>query len=108
MTFEEYQEKARKTAIYPKEVGLAYVTLGLTGEAGEIANKVKKVFRDSNGELTGEARQSIAGEICDLMWYVSALCDELNISMNMLAEVGIQKLEDRQQRGTLHGSGDNR
>ena len=56
MNFNEYQEKALSTAIYPKEIGLIYTTLGLVGEAGEIANKVKKVFRDDNGELSEEMR----------------------------------------------------
>lgn len=108
MTFDEYQAEARKTAIYPKEIGLAYVALGLAGEAGEVANKVKKVYRDSNGKLTGADIPKILEEGSDVLWYLAMLCDELGISMQVMIDVNIAKLAARQENDTLHGSGDNR
>lgn len=108
MKFSEYQEKARNTAIYPKEQGLYYTTLGLVGEAGEIANKVKKVIRDDAGDLTDEARAVIVNEIGDALWYIANLAFELGIELDMIAHQNLRKLSARQEGKTLKGSGDDR
>ena len=109
MTFGEYQEKAKKTIEYPN-VGDNYVypTLGLAGEAGELANKIKKIERDHAGIVTDEVRAGIASELGDLLWYIAALSTELGMNLETVAEANIQKLALRQQHGTLRGTGDGR
>lgn len=107
-TFEEYQEKARSTAVYPdKGNNLVYPTLGLMGEAGEFSEKVKKLIRGDR-KLDDEYRTQMIYELGDIFWYISAACDELGSSMEEAATMNIQKLEDRKSRGVLKGSGDNR
>ena len=98
----EYQkiENIAKNPYYP--------ALGLAGEIGEFCNKLKKVMRDKNGEITEEFRKDSAKEIGDILWYVSALCSELNIDLEDVAEKNIEKLFSRKDRGVLGGSGDNR
>lgn len=109
MNFDDYQIEARKTAIYP-DVGfnLIYPTLGLNGEAGEIAEKIKKLIRDGRNEQTYEFREAILQELGDVLWYVAALCSELNVSMSLVAADNIAKLTDRDMRDVLSGSGDDR
>ena len=104
MEFDEYQTEARKTAVYPPDVGLQYTTLGLAGEAGEVANKVKKVLR-GDGAID---KNAIQGELGDVLWYISNLATELGISMDDIAKENLAKLRDRMARGVLKGSGDNR
>ncbi|MDD4531432.1 MAG: nucleoside triphosphate pyrophosphohydrolase family protein [Candidatus Pacebacteria bacterium] len=109
MTFEEYQAESRKTAIYPnKDNNFIYPTLGLAGEAGEVAEKIKKVLRDGNGIVSEEKREEIKKELGDVLWYLSNLSTELKISFEEVASKNIEKLQSRQQRNELHGSGDNR
>ncbi|MFA5086668.1 MAG: nucleoside triphosphate pyrophosphohydrolase family protein [Candidatus Paceibacterota bacterium] len=109
MTFEEYQKLSRETAIYPnKDNNFIYPTLGLAGEAGEVAEKVKKVLRDGNGVVSDEKREEIKKELGDVLWYLANLSTELKISFEEVASKNIEKLQSRQQRGELHGSGDNR
>ncbi len=107
---DEYQEFTRTTAIYPKadtgEVeALAYVALGLAGESGEIANKVKKLLRDGDSM---QLRTAIATELGDVCWYVARLADELAVSLSGVIAANRAKLSDRQSRGVLGGSGDQR
>jgi NTP pyrophosphatase (non-canonical NTP hydrolase) len=104
-----YQEKACDTAIFPKNKAMEYLTLGLTGEAGEIANKVKKFIRD--GAVKDEylaKRIEIGYEIGDVLWYCAVLAEELDMNLGHIMENNLQKLADRKKRGTLSGSGDNR
>jgi len=109
MTFQEYQEEARKTAIYPnKDNNFVYPTLGLAGEAGEVAEKIKKVIRDGNGIVSEEKKVEITKELGDVLWYVANLAKELGISLEEVAQKNLEKLQSRQQRNELHGSGDNR
>ena len=109
MTFQEYQEEARKTAIYPnKDSNFIYPTLGLVGEAGEVAEKIKKVIRDDDGVVSEEKKAEVTKELGDVLWYIANLSKELNISLEEVASKNIEKLQSRQQRGELHGSGDNR
>ena len=109
MTLDDYQKRAQKTAIYPNRgKNFIYPTLGFVGEAGELANKVKKVFRDDEGRMSEEVRQAILNEIGDVLWYMAALCTELKTSISGVAKKNLEKLESRQKRGVLPGSGDNR
>ncbi len=113
MDFNEYQIEARKTAIYPNmnignSLALAYLGLGLTGEAGECAEKIKKLIRDKNGVVTEEFRDNLILEISDCLWYMSNLCSELNVSLETIALKNLAKLKDRAERNMLKGSGDNR
>lgn len=109
MNFQEYQEKSRKTAKYP-DVGNNYIypTLGLSGEAGEVAEKIKKVIRDKGGVIDDVTRDDIKKELGDVLWYVTQISAELGISLDDVAESNIKKLYDRMDRGVLGGNGDNR
>lgn len=108
MTFDEYQKAAHATAIYPEDQALAYVTMGLVGESGEIANKVKKVYRDHCGILSENDRNEIAKEIGDVIWYIAELATVLEFDLSKIAKANICKLMERKARKTLGGSGDNR
>lgn len=109
MNFDEYQKKSRKTAIYPDAGNnFIYPTLGLSGEAGEVAEKIKKVIRDKGGKIDEETREAIKKELGDVLWYVSQIATELNISLEEAASGNISKLYDRMERGKLGGNGDNR
>ncbi len=111
MEFDEYQRKTKETAIYPRDnpmTALSYATLGLAGEAGEIANKVKKIIRDQDGELSQEVKTKLGKELGDVLWYVSALATELGVNLSSVASDNIDKLFSRKERGVLGGSGDNR
>lgn len=103
-----YQAFTKSTAIYPKDEALWYTTLGLVGEAGEIANKVKKVIRDKGGIPTDSDKLEIAKEIGDVMWYVARLADELGVPLLDLILDNVKKLSSRKERGVIGGSGDNR
>jgi len=110
MNFDEYQKEARKTAFYPgiNEGNLTYVTLGLTGEAGEVAEKVKKILRDQKGFVNETNQKEIKKELGDVLWYISNICNELKIELNDVALTNIDKLNSRLKRNKLTGSGDNR
>lgn len=107
-TFETYQRAATSTAIYPDcgegtKLSLAYTALGLAGEAGEYAEKIKKYIRDGTMD-----RVLIIKELGDVLWYLSACADELETTLEEVAETNIFKLANRKQAGTLQGSGDTR
>lgn len=109
MDFEEYQKQSRKTAIYPNiNDNYIYPTLGLVGEAGEIAEKVKKIMRDDGGVITEEKKQELSKELGDVLWYVSQLASEFELSLEDVANLNIEKIRSRKQRGKIHGDGDNR
>ena len=108
MNILEYQKRAIETAIYGEGSKIIYPTLGLTGEAGEVADKVKKVLRDSNGVFSDEKRIEIAKEIGDVLWYCAALANDLGYGLDLIAEMNIDKLNSRKERNMIHGSGDNR
>jgi NTP pyrophosphatase (non-canonical NTP hydrolase) len=99
MNFKEYQSKASVTALYPKRLNnLEYPTLGLAGEAGEVANIVKKIQRDFGGEITEETRQKLKDELGDVLWYISACADELGLTLAEIAEFNVEKLAKRHKR----------
>ncbi len=96
MNFREYQEAAGSTALYPNRLeNLEYPTLGLAGEAGEVANVVKKIQRDFGGEITDEIRTRLKDELGDVLWYISACADELGITLTEIAEYNVGKLAKR-------------
>lgn len=109
MKFSDYQEKAKETALFP-EIGkrFVYPALGLANEAGEVAGKIKKVFRDDGSELTEKKREELKYELGDVLWYVATLASELGISLQEIAEENLKKLASRKERGVLFGNGDNR
>ena len=98
----DYQLKAKETAIFPKDKALEYLCLGLVGEAGEIANKAKKVIRDNKKD------HDLGGEIGDVLWYCAMLADYLDSDLGKIMENNLEKLQSRKKRGVLGGSGDNR
>jgi NTP pyrophosphatase (non-canonical NTP hydrolase) len=104
----DYQRLSRRTAQYPREAWLTYPTLGLAGEAGEIAEHVKRVVRDDAGEVSDERRAAIASELGDVLWYVAALASELGLDLDQIASANLEKLLSRQRRGVLSGRGDDR
>ena len=106
MNINTYQQQASKTAIYKDK--LIYPTLGLAGEAGEIANKVKKILRDNSGNLQESVREDLICELGDVLWYIAALATDLNVELSEVASKNIEKLNSRKNRGTIGGSGDNR
>ena len=103
-----YQQVAKQTAIYPREQAIIYPTLGLTGEAGEVANKVKKIIRDDGNKINESLVQEISAEIGDCLWYISVLADDIGIKLSDIANSNLIKLENRKKKGTIHGSGDKR
>jgi NTP pyrophosphatase (non-canonical NTP hydrolase) len=109
LTANEYQTEALKTAVYPN-IGqnLTYPVLGLCGETGEVAEKIKKVIRDNDGILTDSTRDTIALELSDVAWYLAVLAHELGYSLEDILNLNLDKLRSRQERGVLKGSGDNR
>lgn len=107
--FRFYQVEARKTAIYPSlGNNLWYPALGLAGEAGEVAEKIKKIYRDGEGKVTIEKRVEIGKELGDVLWYVASIASELKLDLAGIAETNLIKLQSRAQRGKVHGSGDER
>ncbi len=108
MTGNEYQQKAEKTNLVKGELALYYAVLGLTGEAGEIANAVKKIIRDNNNQITKEKIQQLKKELGDVLWYIARICSELNLNLDDVMKENIEKLYSRMQRNALHGDGDNR
>ncbi len=108
MNFNDYQKAARKTAIYPETARVLYSTLGLVGEAGEVANKVKKIFRDDDGDVTSKRKAAIASELGDVCWYLAALATDLGLNLGDIAQENLDILADRRERGVIQGSGDNR
>ncbi|AAP99968.1 MULTISPECIES: nucleoside triphosphate pyrophosphohydrolase family protein [Prochlorococcus] len=109
MDLNQYQDKSRDTARYPN-VGnnVIYPTLGLAGESGEVADKVKKVLRDKEGLFDEDEKQQIKMELGDVLWYVAQLSTELGFELNDVASSNLEKLSSRSIRGKLSGSGDNR
>ena len=103
-----YQQVAKQTAIYPREQAIIYPTLGLTGEAGEVANKVKKIIRDDGNKINEGLVQEISAEIGDCLWYISVLADDIGIKLSDIANANLIKLANRKKKGTIHGSGDGR
>jgi len=120
MHVSDYQDIIQKTAIYPKEIGILYCALGLAGESGEVAEKVKKLYRDNplvatqfkSPDITSEGKKefqaAIIKEIGDVIWYCTALANEFGITLEDILHTNYDKLIARRKTNTLNGSGDNR
>lgn len=112
MDFDDYQKKAAKYDLFEPcaftEVGFLEKVLGLAGEAGETADKVKKILRDKNGVISAEDKKAITKELGDVLWYIAAIARYLEVGLSEVAEGNIEKLESRHQRNLLHGEGDER
>ena len=113
MNFDEYQKKAAKYDLAEatadlKAPGFIEKVLGLVGEAGETADKIKKILRDKDGVMSEEDRELIIKELGDTLWYIAAISRYLEVSLSEVASGNIAKLEDRYQRNKLHGEGDKR
>lgn len=108
MKLNEYQKKATETAIYGAGSKVVYPILGLVGEAGELANKYKKVLRDNNGIMSPEVRAAMSKELGDVLWYIAATANDLGTTLEEVAQENINKLKSRQFRGQIRGSGDDR
>ncbi|TAL20756.1 hypothetical protein EPN90_00025 [Patescibacteria group bacterium] len=109
MNFDEYQKLSRRTAVYPNQGNnFIYPTLGLAGEAGEVAEKVKKILRDYNGVADESKKNEIAKELGDVLWYVAQIATELGLSLDDVARLNLEKLISRLERGKIQGDGDER
>lgn len=112
MDFDKYQKKAAESDTYekcePSDPGFIEKILGLSGEAGEVTDKFKKILRDKNGVMSAEDKEAIVKELGDVMWYIASISRYMDVPMSEVAEKNIAKLQDRLKRGTVHGEGDNR
>jgi NTP pyrophosphatase (non-canonical NTP hydrolase) len=110
MTLDEYQKAALVTAVFSKDElrDLSHWVLGVAGEAGEVADKVKKIIRDKGGELSTNEKEELMKEMGDVLWYLAVLAEHLGYSFEEVGKANIEKLRSRQERGAIQGSGDNR
>lgn len=110
MTLDEYQKQALVTALWSGDdmKDLAHWVLGITGEAGEVAEKVKKLIRDYDGQLDNEQKLELVKEMGDVMWYLAVLSKHLGYNLEAVGQLNIAKLRDRQVRNKIQGNGDNR
>lgn len=107
--FADYQAQSRKTwNVIAMDHPIVYPTMGLVNEAGELAGKVKKIFRDHGGVIDEAAREALKGELGDILWYLTQICTELNLSLAEVAEANLTKLFSRLERGKIQGEGDDR
>lgn len=106
--FDEYSKVAKSTDCYPNECKPWVYALGLAGEAGEVIDKIKKIYRDKNGVFKQEDMEAIAKELGDVLWYLTRLGATLGVDLKGIAAMNANKLLDRMKRGVIGGSGDNR
>lgn len=106
MTLNEYQEAAYATAVYPDAFNILYPAVKLASEAGEAVGVVGKFLRGDYG--FEEMKRQLRKELGDVLWYVAAVAEDLGVSLQIIAEENLEKLQDRKERGVLKGSGDNR
>ena len=109
LTFKEYEDKAKETAIYPNfGSNIYYPALGLGGESGEVLENIKKMMRDDNGVLTLERKQKIKKELGDVLWYCALLAFESGLTLEEVAEANNSKLLKRLEENKIHGEGSDR
>ena len=107
--FNDYQRESRKTwSLIHTDHAIVYPTLGLTNEAGEVAGKVKKIFRDKGGKISEQDREALKHELGDVLWYLTQICTELDLTLQEVAETNIEKLFSRLERNQIRGDGDHR
>jgi NTP pyrophosphatase (non-canonical NTP hydrolase) len=105
--FAEYQRESRKTwSLIHTDHPIVYPTLGLVNEAGEVAGKVKKIFRDKNGVISEEDREALKQELGDVLWYLAQIATEIGVGLDEVASANLTKLFDRLERGKIGGDGD--
>jgi NTP pyrophosphatase (non-canonical NTP hydrolase) len=105
--FERYQRESRKTwSLVHTDHAIVYPTLGLVNEAGEVAGKIKKIFRDKDGVISEADRAALKSELGDVLWYLTQICTELDLSLKEVAAQNLTKLFDRLERGVIGGEGD--
>ena len=103
------QTASRKTwSLIHTDHAIVYPTLGLTNEAGEVAGKIKKIFRDRAGVISDADREALKYELGDVLWYLAQICTELDLTLEDVASANLTKLYDRLERNTIAGEGDNR
>ena len=105
MYFNDYQCRAKETAVYPSEKALEYLALGLASEAGEVASIISKWVRGDKGEIDAENMKKERG---DVLWFISVMASELKLDLSDVALYNTLKLADRAERGVIKGDGDNR
>lgn len=115
MSLDEYQANATEYAFY--NMALIYPVLGLNGEAGEVAEKLKKLIRDNDLDFTQDdmttemnygQKEALAYELGDVLWYLANAANDIGYSLEEIAMMNLEKLADRAHRNQLRGSGDNR
>jgi NTP pyrophosphatase (non-canonical NTP hydrolase) len=107
--FNDYQRESRKTwSLIHTDHAIVYPTLGLVNEAGEVAGKVKKIFRDKQGVIGDADREALKQELGDVLWYLAQVCTELDLTLEEVAEANLQKLFSRLERNAIGGDGDTR
>jgi NTP pyrophosphatase (non-canonical NTP hydrolase) len=107
--FETYQRDSRKTwGVISVDHPIVYPTLGLANEAGEVAGKIKKIFRDKGGVIDDADRLALKYELGDVLWYLTQICTELDLTLEEVAAANLEKLFSRQARGQIRGDGDER
>ena len=106
LTFNDYQKTAKETAIYKD--GIFYPVLGLCGESGEVADKIKKIYRDNNGIISEDNKEQLVKEMGDVLWYLANMATDLNVTLEDVARKNLEKIQIRQQKNLIHGEGDNR
>jgi len=108
-TLQEYEEFMQTSKFYPQDkLPITYPALGLNGEAGEVAEKVKKCWRDNNGVFDDNVKQAIMKELADTLWYIWACADDMGYTLEDVLKIGIEKVKNRKETNTVHGSGDDR
>lgn len=106
---EKYMEYMKTSKFYPQDkLPITYPALGLNGEAGEVAEKVKKCWRDNGGVFTEDIKKAILKELADTLWYIWACADDMGYTLHDVLRVGIEKVKNRKETNTVHGSGDDR
>lgn len=107
--FDEYQDFTDTTDVYPDDkFNIGYKALGLVDEVGEVADKIKKIYRDEDGNFNSTDKMEIAKELGDCLWYISTLAKSMGFNLSDIAEINVDKLTKRKTEGKLHGQGDNR
>ena len=113
MTLDDYQQAANATAIYGDRITspmdrVQYTVLGLNGEAGEVAEHIKKALRDDDGVVNDERRAKITKELGDVLWYLAQTATEIGVPLSEIAAGNVAKLTSRKERGVLNGAGSDR
>lgn len=110
MTFDEYQKKALETAIVHPDplMDKTIMAMGISGEAGEVLEKWKKIVAYKDGVISDEDSEGLKKELADVVWYIAVMAERLGFKFDEIMELNVKKLADRKARGVQKGEGDNR